>query len=360
MWVADMDFRSPEPIIRAMQERVAHGVFGYAAYSADLIERLCARLAERYNWTVIPDDIILMPGVISGFNTACRAFGRPGNQILLQPPVYFPMLAAPKNQGQQGVYAPLQRTDHNGHLHYEIDFDQFERAITAHTGLFMLCNPHNPVGRSYTPEELTRMANICARREVIICSDEIHCELMLDGQRHTPIASLGPEIAGRCITLMAPSKTFNIPGLAFSFAVVQNPTLRAQLKQAMAGIVPHVKTLEQVAALAAYRDCDDWLQALLTYLTANRNYLLEFVHQKLPGVKTTSPQGTYLAWLDCREAGIEGDPVDFFLEKGRVGLSKGAVFGPGGEGFVRLNFGCPRSLLAEGLERMRAALVENN
>ena len=343
MWVADMDFRSPEPIIEAMQNRIAHGVFGYAAHSDDLIDLICIRLAEWYDWTVTPDDIILMPGVVSGFNVACRAFGKPGGDILLQPPVYFPMLAAPKNQGMQAVYAPLQQTNHNGHLYYEIDFDQFEQTITAQTGLFLLCNPHNPVGRSFTPDELTHMADICARHGVIICSDEIHCELMMDGYRHTPTAALAPEIAQNCITLMAPSKTFNIPGLGFGFAVVQNASLRDRLKQAMAGIVPHVKIMAQVAALAAYKDCDDWLDDLLNYLTANRNYVFEFVRENLPGIQTTCPEATYLAWLDCRPAGIEGDPADFFLDKGRVGLSQGARFGPGGEGFVRLNFGCPRS-----------------
>jgi len=206
-------------------------------------------------------------------------------------------------------------------------------------------------------EELGRLAALCERHDLTLCSDEIHCDLLLDGRRHTPLATLAPEIAQRCITLMAPSKTFNIAGLGASFAVIQNPELRRRFKQAMRGIVPDANILSLSAALAAYRYGDDWLRALLDYLAANRDYLVEYVARHLPGIRSTVPEATYLAWLDCRGAAVSGNPHEFFLNHAGVALNDGGAFGPGGAGFVRLNFGCPRATLAEGLERMRAALA---
>lgn len=202
------------------------------------------------------------------------------------------------------------------------------------------------------------MAEICLRDDLILCSDEAHSDLLLDDARHLPPATLAPEIADRCITLLAPSKTFNIPGLGCSVAIVQNPKLRKKLKEAAAGIVPHVNVLGYVAALAAYREGEEWLRQLQAYLTANRNYVVDYVTSHLPGVRTTVPQATYLAWLDCEEAGIEGNPYQFFLTKANVALNDGAGFGPGGENFVRLNFGCPRATLEQALDRMYQALLE--
>ena len=201
------------------------------------------------------------------------------------------------------------------------------------------------------------MAEICEQRDLIICSDEIHCDLLLDGRRHTPLATLSPDIARRCITLMAPSKTFNIPGLGASFAIIQQAELRQRFKQAMRGIVPDVNILALSAALAAYQHGDDWLQELLTYLAANRDFVVDYISRHWPEIRTTVPEATYLAWLDCRDAGINGNPHRFFLEQAKVALNDGAAFGPGGEGFVRLNFGCPRATLIEGLERMGTALA---
>ena len=356
MWVADMDFRSPEPVLKALHERIDHGVFGYGWPQEEDKQLICDRLARLYDWSVQPEQVIFLSGVVSGFNIACRAVGEPGSGVLLQPPVYHPMLTAPGYHGQTTDFAPLRLSEKDNQLYYEIDFTTFAAAITPKTRLFLLCSPHNPVGRRFSRAELTQMAEICAQHDLVICSDEIHCDLMMADHKHIPTASLSPEIADRCITLMAPSKTFNIPGLGFSVAIVQNRALRAKFQATMAGIVPHVKLLGAVAGLTAYREGDEWLAALLKYLTANRDYLFDYVKENLPGIKTTVPEATYLAWLDCREAGIDGDPQAFFLEKGRVGLNNGAQFGQGGEGFVRLNYGCPRSLLTEGLERMRHAL----
>ena len=358
LWVADMDFPTPEPVLTALRERVAHGVFGYGAPPEALTETLCARMADLYQWTVTPEQIIYLPGLVCGLNVVCRAVGEPGDEVLVQTPVYPPFLAAPGNQERQLVTAELTLETDGKRLYYTFDDTVLAAAISAHTRLFILCHPHNPVGRAFNNEELTRLAALCEHHDLTVCSDEIHCDLLLDGRRHTPLATLSPEIARRCITLMAPSKTFNIPGLGASFAIIQNPQLRQRFKQALRGIVPDVNILGLTAALAAYQHGGDWLRELLLYLTANRDYLADTVIRALPGIQATVPEATYLAWLDCRDAGIPGNPQHFFLEQAGVALNDGATFGPGGEGFVRVNFACPRARLAEGLERMRGALLK--
>jgi cystathionine beta-lyase len=350
--VADMDFVSPEPVVRALHERVDHRIFGYTSPPQALYEVLQARLEALYGWAVDVEDILFLPGVVVGFNLACHALGQPGDGVLVQPPVYYPFLTAPGNAGRvlQSAQVALQGD------RYEIDFDAFEAAITERTRTFMLCNPHNPVGRVYRRDELARLAEICLRHDVAICSDEIHCDLLFSGHRHYPIAALAPEIAQRTITLMAPSKTFNVPGLHCAFAVIQNPELRKKYRAATGGLVSGVNVLGYTAALAAYQEGQEWLDQVLAYLEANRDYLRGYVGQHMPRVKMIVPQGTYLAWLDCRQAGIEGKPGEFFLREACVALSEGRGFGPGGEGFVRLNFACPRSILTQALQRMREAV----
>jgi len=284
---------------------------------------------------------------------ACHTLADPGGSALVQTPVYPPFLSAAKNAGMTRQDSPLLP---DADLSYQIDWTGFEAAITDQTRLFILCNPHNPVGRVFRRDELERMAEICLRRGVPICSDEIHCDLLYRGHQHIPMASLSPEVARSTITLMAPSKTFNIAGLQCSFAIIQNPNLRQAFQQAGQGLVGWVNVMGLVAGLAAYRHGQAWLEALLPYLQANRDFLHQYVREHLPGVKMGLPEGTYLAWLDCRQAGISGSPYDFFLKEARVALNNGEAFGPGGEGFVRLNFGCPRATLVQALEQMRAAL----
>ncbi len=356
LWVADMDFAAPEPVLEALCERVAHGVFGYGAPPDALTEILCTRMAERYGWAVTPEHIVYLPGLVSGLNVACRAVGEPGDDVLVQTPVYPPFLSAPSHQARHLAVAELCAERRDGRLRYTFDDDAFAAAIGPRTRLFILCHPHNPVGRAFDADELNRLATLCERRDLTICSDEIHGDLLLDGRRHMPLAASVPGIADRCITLMAPSKTFNIAGLGVSFAIIQNSALRQRFKQAMRGIVPDANILGLIAAEAAYRDGEEWLRALLDYLSANRDYLVEFVARRLPGVATTVPEATYLAWLDCRNAGIPGNPHEFFLNNAGVALNDGGTFGAGGEGFVRLNFGCSRALLTEALEQMQTAL----
>jgi cysteine-S-conjugate beta-lyase len=357
LWVADMDFRSPEPVIRALRERVEHGVFGYLALEQPEFHELFAdRLLKRYNWRVSPDAIVLIPGVIPGFNVAGRILAAPGDGLILQTPVYPPILRAASSIGLTREDAPLARRPDGS---YAPDVDAFAAAIGERTRFFLLCNPHNPVGRVFTREELTRLAEVCLRRGLAIVADEIHCELTLGGQRHTPVASLAPEIADRTITLMAPSKTFNLAGLKCSVAIIPNAALREKFVAGRIDLVQTVNIFGYTAAFAAYRDGQPWLDELLRYLEANRDFVVDYVRARLPGVKMAPPEATYLGWLDCRAAGPAArDPFTFFLEKARVALSEGALFGPGGEAFVRLNFGCPRSILTEALDRMRAALTD--
>ena len=356
LWVADMDFAVPDAIVQALETRVAHGVFGYARPPEELRPVIQDRLAQRYKWKVELDEIFFIPGVVSGFNLVTKAVGNVGDEVLVQPPIYPPMLTAPGNAGRVCTSVPLV----DGKERYEIDFDAFEKAITPRTSLFLLCNPHNPSGRAFDREELQRLAEICLAHNVVICSDEIHCDIVFQGHQHIPIAALDAEVAANTITFFAPSKTFNIPGLKCSIGVVQNANLQEQLEKTGAGLIPHVNVLGYAAALAAYRDSQTWLDELLIYLEANRDYLLEFLATQMPEFQCKMPESTFLAWLDCRHAGIPDNPYEFFLENARVALNDGNRFGQGGEGFVRLNFGCPRTTLSQALEQMRAAVRDWN
>lgn len=355
MWVADMDFRSPEPVIDALKTRVKHGVFGYGFPPADLQKAVSTHLRERHGWPVDPAQVSFVSGVVTGFNHAIYSLTEPGDKILIQTPVYPPFLRAPEQAGREKVESPLVRTEEGK---YEIDFDDFETKAASGVKLFILCSPHNPVGRVFTREELTRMAEICLTNDVLICADEIHADLVFPPNRHIPMASLSPEVSARTVTYLAPSKTFNIAGLSTSIYIAQDEEMNQKLQHSMRLLLGHPNILGLHAALAAYREGQPWLDELLVYLEANRDYLFDFVNEALPGVSMWKPEGTYLAWLDCRRLEIDETPYKFFLEEAKVGLNDGADFGEAGQGFVRLNFGCPRAILEEGLGRMRAALAD--
>jgi cystathionine beta-lyase len=359
LWVADMDFVSPEPVLRALREAAEHGLFGYPrglhGDGLDLPEYgqlIVERMADRYGWIIQPEDVIFYPGVVVGFNTVCHMFRAQGGSVLVQPPVYTPILEAPQVAGLTRREAQLtQQADGS----YAIDWNAFEAGFDADTRLFLLCNPHNPVGRVFRRDELERMAEACLARGALICSDEIHSDLIYRGQQHIPTASLDPEIAQHTITFIAPSKTFNLAGLQASVAIIPNAELRQRFQAARQGLVPWVNLTGLIALEAAYRDGQEWLDQLLVYLEANRDFLAEFVNSELPGVRMAKPEGTYLAWLDCRETQLE-DPFQFFLNNAKVALNDGKSYGTGGQGFVRLNFGCPRSILEEALLRLKQAL----
>ena len=352
LWVADMDFVSPEPIIKALHERVDHRVFGYAGPGKELISVIQERLKKLYGWDVLAEHIVFVPGVVTGLNLAYQLFADPGDGILVQPPVYSHFITDPVIRSRTLVDPPLIKKGNT----YEIDFDTFEKTITSRTRIYVLCNPHNPVGRVFRTDELERLADICIRNNILICADEIHCDLLYPGYQHIPIATLGNEVAERTITFMSPSKTFNLAGLKCSFAIISNPLLREAWVRGSEGLIPHVNIMGLTAALAGFKDGQDWLDQCLSYLRSNRDFLVEYVREKLPSISMTRMEGTYLAWLDCTKSGIRGNPFYFFLREGKVALNDGAECGKGGEGFVRLNFACPRKTLVDALERMTGAL----
>ena len=352
LWVADMDFVSAEPILRALHQRVDHAFFGYTIPLGELCGTILNRLKALYQWEVREDEVFYLPGLVTGLNFAVQAFSVQGEGVLVQPPVYHHFVKDPVHHGRVLVDPPLVE---NGDR-YEVDFESFEKAITPQTKIFILCNPHNPVGRAFTRPELEKMAEVCLRHRVVICSDEIHCDLVFPEFRHIPIASLSPEVARWTITLMAPSKTYNLAGLRCGFAVIQNPELAKGWRKATLGLNPGLNIMGQVAALAGYREGKEWLDQVLAYLRTNRDFLHRTIPEKLPGVRMTKMEATYLAWLDCRKTGIPGNPSQFFLKEAKVALNDGGEFGRGGEGFVRLNFACPQEMLNQALEQMSWAM----
>ncbi len=348
LWVADMDFKAPPAVIEALHRRVEHGVFGYSLPPDDLTETVLNMLECSHGWKVKPEWILWLPGLVTGINVACRAVGNPGDAVMTSTPVYPPFLTAPLLAGRELISVPHA----DDGARYTFDFAAIEKAVAPRTRMFILCNPQNPTGRSFTPDELRRLADICLNRGIIICSDEIHCSLVLDRNiRHITLATLDEEIAARTITLLAPSKTYNLPGLGCSLAVIPDKGIRSSFRKTMEGIVPHVNVLGFTAALAAYGNAEDWHLALLDYLRGNRDLVEDFV-ARTSGLSMHHVEATYLAWIDCRNLSTD-DPAAFFEEAG-VGLSNGGDFGAAG--FVRLNFGCSRSILLTALERMDKAL----
>jgi cystathionine beta-lyase len=335
-------------------------VLGYEFPSRRLRETVAARMETLYGWKISPEAVVATPGIIAAFNAAAWAFCAPGDGFLIQPPVYPPFFSVSKNLGLVEQQAQLQPVLRGAELRYEIDFDVFRAAChsqNAKTRMALLCNPHNPVGRAFTADELRRMAEICLEKDTLIVSDEIHSELLLGGAAFTPLAKLSREIEKQTVTLVAPSKTFNVPGLFCGFAVIPNAGIRKRFEEETNRMTLHVNSLGMVAAQAAFSgECDGWLAELRRYLTANRDFLAEYLGENMPGTFFTIPDATYLGWLDFRQTKIEGSPYQFFLKNARVALSEGRIFGEEGAGHVRLNFGAPRKTLAQGLERMRKAL----
>ncbi len=342
MWVADMDFRAPPAVIDALHARVDHGVFGYTNPPEELVGMTVDMLARTYGWHVDPQWLVWLPGLVPGLHIACAAVGERGDAVATFTPVYPPFLAAPGRSARERIDVPL--ADPTG----AIDFDALEAGVTPRTRMLMLCHPQNPTGRVYRRDELEALAAFCERHDLVLCSDEIHCALVLEPEvGHVPAATLGPEVARRTITLLAPSKTFNIAGLGCSLAVIPDAGLRRRFHAARAGFVPGVNTLGFTAALAAWRDCDDWHRALIDYLRGNRDR----VHAAIaahPRLRMGRPEATYLAWLDAR--GLDVAEPAAAAEAAGVGLSDGAAFGA--PGFLRLNFGCPRATLDTGLRRL--------
>ena len=356
MWVADMDFPAPKPILNALHKVVDHGVLGYELPSPATQETVAARMDRLYRWKVKPESVVTVTGIVSGFNVAARAFGSPKKGYLVQSPVYNEFHEVKNNVRIPQFDAPLVKSAQGNILYYEIDWDVFRKQVKR-VGMFLLCNPHNPLGMIFSRKDLLRMAEICVENKVLIVSDEIHSELLLNDNQFTPLAKLSSEIAKQTITLIAPSKTFNVPGLFCGFAIIPNKELRERYVKVVESLRLHVSSLGLHAAEVAFSgQCDGWLRALRGYLKGNRDFLVDYVTETMPGVRITIPEATYLAWLDFTQLNLKSSPYEFFLKKAKVALSDGAIFGESGNGHVRLNFGTSRRILTQGLERMRKAL----
>jgi len=362
MWVADMDFPAAEPVIEALRTRARHEFYGYTQPSPGLIEATVERMQRKFNWKIEPEWIVYTPGVIPALSMAIRSLTHPGDEVVVQEPVYYPFFRVVTSSGCQIVNNQLKFIDGR----YEMDFDDLESKFRPRPGMMtahsrakaiMLCNPQNPVGRLWSAKELSGLGEIALRHGIVVISDEIHCELLYKGYRHTPFASISAESEQNSIVCMAPSKTFNLAGLEASSIVIPNRKLRDAFTDQMSAVVPGVNLFGLAAMEAAYRYGDEWLEQVLAYLQDSLHYALDYFSEKIPGIKVIKPQGTYLIWLDCRELGLDDKALrDFMRNEARVGLDDGFLFGKSGSGFQRMNIACPRVILTEALGRIEKAV----
>ena len=356
MWVADMDFPAPKPILSALHKAVDHGVLGYEMPMNPLKETVAARTDKLYGWKIKPEMVIATTGIVSGLSVAARIVCTPKRGVLIQTPVYNEFHEVKNNIGIPQLNAPFIKHVNGNIISYEIDWDIFEKQVKK-AGMFLLCNPHNPLGIIFSRKDLLKMAELCIKNNVLIVSDEIHSELLLDNNKFTPMAKLSAEIAKHTVTLIAPSKTFNVAGLFCGFAIIPDKELRERYEKEVNHLRLHVGSMGLLAAQTAFSGkCDGWLKELNRYLTGNRDFLVDYATEYMPEVRLTVPDATYLGWLDFTQTGIDGSPFEFFLKNAKVAASEGKIFGREGEGHIRLNFGTSRKLLEQGLERMRKAL----
>ena len=358
MWVADMDFPVATPIVEALKRRAEHEFYGYTKASTDVIQSVVDRMWDKYAWKIKPEWIVFTPGVVPALNITVRMLTHPGDEIILQEPVYYPFFPAVTFSGCQIVNNQLKLI--NGR--YEMDYEDLEHQFHARIGMLpvpnrikaiMLCNPHNPVGRLWSKEELTKLGDIAIKHDVVVISDEIHCELLFKDHLHTPFASISEEFEQNSIVCMSPSKTFNLAGLEVSSIIIPNKKLRHLFINTRTGILPEPNLFGYTALEAAYRFGDEWLDQLLDYLQGNLDFLLKYFANRIPKIKVIKPQGTYLIWLDCRDLGMDDMTLrNFMRDKAKVGFDDGFLFGSGGSGFQRTNIACPRPIIEEALIRI--------
>jgi len=354
MWVADMDFPSPTPVIEALKKRAEHGVYGYTIRPSSYYKSIIDWMKKRHHWNIKPEWIEYSPGVVPSVSLAIHAFTRPGDKVIVQPPVYHPFFKAVKNNGRQLVMNKLKYENRR----YSMDFDDLKSKFDKRVKMLILCSPHNPVGRVWSREELAKLGKICLENNVIILSDEIHSDLVFKGYKHIPTASISPEIADITLACEAPSKTFNLPGLANSTVISSNLKLLTQFKVSLENLgLEFANTFGIVASETAYRYGEEWLEQLLEYIQGNVNYLTDYFERRIPEIKPVKPEGTYLVWLDCRGLNMDSATLKkFMIEKAKVGFDDGPIFGSGGEGFQRANVACPRSILTKALKRIERAV----
>lgn len=348
-WVADMDFQVAPPIQRALAARLSHPIYGYTMAPDGLSAAIISHLQAEYSWRIERDWLVYLPGVVAGLAASCRAYCKDGDEIMVNPPIYHHFFNSHEADRQQLVNVPL----HKQAGRWTYDLNAMADACTERTAMLMMCTPHNPTGTVFTEAELRAVAELCEQRDMVMISDEIHCDLVIDAEvRHVPTAVACPAQADRIVTLMSSSKTWNIAGMNCSFAIISNPQLRRSFQQACESTVPMVPTFSYVATEAAYRDGDVWRQDLIAYLRNNFAYLQSTIDE-IPGLKLEPLQATYLAWIDAGKLGV--DDAQAFFEQHGVGLSAGEQFGM--PGYVRLNFACPQQTLAEGVRRMAEAVA---
>lgn len=356
MWVADMDFKVPDPIMNAMGKRLEHGVFGYTFRSKTYNRIIKDWVGRRYGWEIDDDWITFSPGVVPAMAIALQAVTRPGDEVMILSPVYGPFFHVVTNNGRSLINCPMDK-DATGK--YTFSIERMEAMAGKRLKVLMVCNPHNPVGRVWSKEELETLALFAKRHDILVISDEIHADFTYSECTHIPFASLSPDAENRTIACYAPSKTFGLAGLSTSYIVIPNTHVRNAFNDILNALeVDNGNIFGFVALMSAFTECDDWLSQLLAYLEANRDYACTFFHDKVPGVNVWKPEATYLLWLDCKGLGFESNKEldEFFIKKARLGCNRGVRFGLQCEQYMRLNFGCPRSLLQQGLEQLAQAV----
>lgn len=355
MWVADMDFNTPDFVVESLQKRLEHHIYGYSFRSSEYFQSMISWIKTRHNWTVEKEWISFSPGIVPALNFCTLAFTQAGDNIIVQPPVYFPFFSAAESHGRNLIYNRLTESEGK----WNMDYNSLIAGIDSKTKMIIISNPHNPVGRVWTPEELNNLADICLKNNILIISDEIHCDLVLPGFTHTPMASLSEKIAENTVTLIAPSKTFNLAGLSTSSVIIKNPVLRKSFNRIVDNLhVGNGNIFGNTASIAAYTNGHKWLDALLDYIDNNIEFVKDYCGKMIPEIIPVQPEATYMIWLDCRRFGMSGkDLQNFFVHKAGVGMNEGSTFGPGGEGFMRMNLGTTHQTVMKAMEQIERAVA---
>jgi cystathionine beta-lyase len=356
MWVADMDFNTPEFIINALSNRIKHEILGYSFRPPEYFSSLIEWSKIRHKWEIEKDWICFSPGIVPALNFCTLAFTNPGDNIIVQPPVYFPFFSAVEAHGRKLIHNKLKESDGN----WEMDFENLKDSIDDRTKMIFISNPHNPVGRVWYPDELFELVDICLENNILIVSDEIHCDLVLPGYKHTPIARLSKEAAGNTITCLAPSKTFNLAGLSTSSIIISNPKLRKAFNSVIDNLhVGNGNIFGTTASIAAYTNGGEWLDELMNYLNINVSYVMDFCREKIPEIIPLRTEATYMIWLDCRRLKMAGKELHkFFVSNAGVGMNEGSTFGQGGEGYMRMNLACPLKTVQKAWDQIENAIIK--
>jgi len=354
MWIADMDFKVADEILDAMKKTIDHGIIGYDDKPDSFYESIINWVKDRYNWEIKKEWLVFTPGVVPGLGISIKSFSKEGDKVIIQPPVYPPFYRVIENNNRRVVENSLIYKDNK----YIMNIDDLEKSIDKDVKIAMICSPHNPVGRVWKKEELEVFGNLCLKNNIIMISDEIHCDLTFSDYKHIPLASISDEFANNTITFMAPSKTFNIAGLFASVAIIPNEKLRKLYNDTIENMeITHTNGFSIIGFEAAYKYGKNWLSQAIRYIEDNADFAVDYINKNIPEIKTYKPEGTFLMWLDFKSLGKTSEEInELLINKGKVQLNNGATFGTAGEGFFRLNIGCPREVLKEGLDRIKKAI----